>query len=289
MSEREDLLGSAPQQQLSGHDAVASGAIKKVNVLQDEFGMDIPVESVPLPSKGLIYPPDHPLCGQETVDIKPMTAKEEDILTSRALIKKGTVITELIRSCLVDKRIDPDDMISGDRNAIMIALRITGYGSDYNVEIECPHCGEKDKYDFDLASLEIKRLQVDPVDAGSNLFELQLPVCKKSIKVKFLTGKDEHDMLVTSERKKKKGLKKNDTLITDRLSRSIVEVGGITDKNKIAIFASNLPVRDSLALRKFLDTYEPGIDMSGWVTCTSCSESSEVKMPLGASFFWPDL
>ena len=288
MSDREDLLGNAPQQ-ISAHDAVNSGAIKKVDVLRDEFGLDIPVESVPLPSRGVIYPPDHPLYGQETVDITPMTAKEEDILTSRALIKKGTVISELIKSCLVDKRINPNDMISGDRNALMVALRITGYGADYNVEVECPSCGEKDTYDFNLSELEIKRLKVEPVEVGSNLFEIELPVCKKSVKVKFLTGKDELDMMVTAERKKKKGLSKNDTYITDRLTRSIIDVNGITDKNKIAIFVRNLPVRDSLALRKFLDTYEPGINMSSWITCTSCSETSEVKLPLGASFFWPNV
>ena len=83
----------------------------------------------------------------ETVDIKAMTAREEDILTSRAFIKKGTVITELIRSCLVDKRIDPNSLLSGDRNALMVAIRVTGYGVEYSTEVTCPVC---DTYSFNV-------------------------------------------------------------------------------------------------------------------------------------------
>ena len=104
------------------------------NVMKDDFGFEIPVENVPLPSRGVAYAPESPLYGQETIQIRAMTAREEDILTSRALIKKGTVISHLLRSCMIDKRIDPDEMLSGDRNAVMVALRVTGYGADYNVE-----------------------------------------------------------------------------------------------------------------------------------------------------------
>ena len=280
MSDRGELLGGVPV----GGDS----PIKKVNVLEEDFGLDIPIESVPLPSKGLIYPVDSPVYGKETLEIRPMTAKEEDILTSRALIKKGTVLTELMKSCLVDKNIDPDMLISGDRNALMIALRITGYGSDYTVDVDCPACGTNSKNEFDLSELAIKRLEVSPVAEGANLFEIELPLTKKTVQVKFLTGHDEQDITQTADRKRKQGLQKNDTMITDRLIRSIVSVDDIRDKNKIAIFVRNMPARDSLALRKFLDNYEPGIEMKSWMTCPNCHESSEVRLPLGASFFWPD-
>lgn len=280
MSDRGELLG--------GVHVGGNSPIQKVNVLEEDFGLDIPIESVPLPSRGLIYPVDSPLHGKETLEIRPMTAKEEDILTSRALIKKGTVLTELMKSCLVDKNIDPDMLISGDRNALMIALRITGYGADYKVDTDCPACGTTSNNEFDLSDLPIKRLDLDPVAEGANLFELQLPVTKKTLQVKFLTGHDEQDIVVMSERKKKQGLQKNDTVVTDRLTRSIISVEGIRDKNKIAIFVRNMPARDSLALRKFLDNYEPGIEMKAWMTCPNCHESSEVRLPLGASFFWPE-
>ena len=121
------------------------------NVMKDDFGFDIPTEVIPLPSNGVIYPQESPLHMKDSVEIRAMTARDEDILTSRALIKKGTVITELIKSCLIDKTIDVDEMVSGDRNAIMTALRITGYGSEYKVEVDCPACGERSKQDFNLS------------------------------------------------------------------------------------------------------------------------------------------
>ena len=263
------------------------GPIQVSNVMKDDFGFEIPQESVPLPSRGIIYPQDGPLHGQETIDIKPMTAREEDILTSRAYIKSGTVLTKLLQSCIVNKQIKPDTLISGDRNALLVSLRITGYGADYDVEVECPECGTKSKQTFDLSELAIKRLEVDPVVQGDNLFEVQLPVTKKSVRVKFLTGNDERDMMITNERKKKSGMKV-ETAITDRLTRSIVSVEGVTDRNKLSFFVKNLPARDSLALRRFLDKHEPGIDMKSWMSCPHCHEQSEVALPMGASFFWPD-
>lgn len=263
------------------------GPIQKSNVAKDDFGLEIPAESVPLPSLGLIYPPDSPLHGQETLQIRPMTAREEDILTSRAYIKDGSVITKLIDSCLVDKRIKSQDLISGDRTALMVALRITGYGAEYNVDVTCPNCDATNTAEFDLSQLPIKRLEVEPVEIGQNLFEVVLPVTKKSVKVKFLTGHDEKEMLIISERKKKKGMN-TDTLITDRLHRVIQSVDDITDKNKISFFVKNMPVRDSLALRKFLDNAEPSVVMKSHLRCNSCFEESEVDLPIGASFFWPD-
>ena len=265
----------------------SDGPIQVSNIMKDDFGFEIPQESVPLPSRGIIYPVDGPLHGKETIDIRPMTAREEDILTSRAYIKNGTVLTKLLSSCIVNKSINPDSLISGDRNALLVSLRITGYGADYDVEVDCPECGTKSKQTFDLSQLEIKRLEVDPVIPGDNLFEIQLPVTKRNVRVKFLTGHDEREMMVINERKKKSGMKV-ETAITDRLTRSIVSVDGITDRNKLSFFVKNLPARDSLALRRFLDKHEPGIIMKSWMNCPSCHEQSEVGLPMGASFFWPD-
>ena len=265
----------------------SDGPIKVSNVMKDDFGFEIPQESVPLPSRGVIYPQDGALHGQETIDIRPMTAREEDILTSRAYIKSGTVLTKLLKSCIVNKNIKPDDLISGDRNALLVSLRITGYGADYDVEVDCPECGTKSKQSFDLSQLAIKRLEVDPVVMGDNLFEVQLPVTKKTVRVKFLTGHDEREMMITNERKKKSGMKV-ETAITDRLSRSIVSVDGVTDRNKLNFFVKNIPARDSLSLRRFLDKHEPGIIMKSWMNCPHCHEQSEVGLPMGASFFWPD-
>ena len=267
--------------------AAAAGIMTR-NVMKDDFGYEVPVESVPVPSGGLIYPEGSPLHNSETIDIRAMTAKEEDILTSKALIKKGTVISELLRSCIVDKQIDVDQMITGDRNAVMTAIRITGYGSSYSCEVDCPLCSEKNKQDFNLAELPIKRLEITPDVPGANIFTYTLPMSKKRVQFRFLTGVDETDITQEIDRRKKKLGGETDNLITIRLQHAVVSVDDVKDRVKITQFVRNMPAGDSRALRKFMDDNEPGIEMKSWMTCSSCSEQSEVRLPIGASFFWPD-
>ena len=257
------------------------------NVMKDDFGFEIPVENVPLPSLGKVYPEDSACHNKETLEIRAMTAREEDILTSKALIKKGTVISHLLKSCMIDKSVDTEAMLAGDRNAIMVALRVTGYGAEYKVEVDCPACNQRSKQSFNLGELEIKRLNIDPVSQGVNLFEYELPVTSAKVRFKFLTGHDEQEIMTETERRKKQGAQ-SENLITSRLRYSIVSVNGVTDKSKLEMFIRNLPARDSLAFRTHLDKSEPGIQMKSWMDCNSCLEHSEVRLPLGAAFFWPD-
>ena len=268
-------------------DAARRAGFQTRNVMADDFGYEVPVESVPLPSGGTVYPVDSGLHGKDTVDIRAMTAREEDILTSRALIKKGTVITHLIQSCLVDKSVDVNQMIIGDRNAIMTALRVTGYGSEYTVEVTCPACSEGSKQEFQLTELPIKRLEIEPMAEGANVFQTKLPLTKKSVHFKFLTGEDEAQLTVLMERNKKQGAH-GENLVTTRLQHQILAIEGIKDRSKINTFIRNMPARDSLSLRKFIDKNEPGLGMKTWMDCPHCMESSEVRLPMGASFFWPD-
>lgn len=261
--------------------------IQTKDVMRDDFGFEVPVEAVPLPSNGTVYPPESPLHGRETVEIRSMTAREEDILTSRALIKKGTVITELIKSCLIDKRVHVQDMLSGDRNAVMVALRITGYGAEYSVEADCPKCSVRSKQEFNLGEMPIKRLAIEPVTVGQNAFEFKLPTTKKTVHFKFLTGRDEEEINTIQERAKKQGALA-DNLITTRLQYCILSIDGKVDRGSINGFIRNMPARDSMSLRKFIDANEPGIEMKGEFDCSSCNEISEVRVPLGASFFWPE-
>ena len=266
--------------------AIPAG-IQTRDVMRDDFGFEVPLESVPLPSSGVVYPPESSLHMRETVEIRSMTAREEDILTSRALIKKGTVITELIKSCLIDKKIYVPDMLAGDRNAIMVALRITGYGAEYAVEADCPKCNVRSKQEFNLGDMPIRRLQIEPVAKGQNVFEFKLPVTKKTVNFKFLTGRDEEEISTIQERTKKQGAQA-DNIVTNRLQFAIVSIDGKTDRSSINGFIRNMPARDSMSLRKFIDANEPGIDMKGNFDCPSCSDVNEVRVPLGASFFWPD-
>jgi len=264
-----------------------SQTMSKMEYARKELGIEIPTALVPLPSRGLVYPVNSPLYGKDEVEIKGMTTQEEDILMSRALIKKGTVITELIRSCLLDPNIQVNDLLSGDRNALMVAVRITGYGPEYTPQVVCPNCDTRQDYSVDLSALEIKPLEIEPSEPGANKFEFTTPFSGHKIVFRFLTGKEEEEILAIMENKKKKGLV-NDNVVTTRLIFSIVSVNGDENRGNIAQVVQYMSARDSLALRKYIDKHEPGIDMKHPFECKSCGHSEEVAVPMGASFFWPN-
>lgn len=247
----------------------------------------VPADLVPLPSKGKIYPPESPLHMVETVEIRSMTARDEDILTSRALLKSGKAISTLIRSCLTNKAVDPDGMIVGDRNAVLIAVRITGYGAEYEVTVECPLCEEKSPHTFDLARLPIKPLGVEPIEIGQNLFSFVMP-SKKEVKFCLMTGGAEREMSVALERMRKAvGPGADESLVTSRLIQQVVSLGGEDDRQKLAGMIRNMSARDSRALRMYIDKISPGVDMTQEFSCARCGGDSEVDVPMGTEFFWP--
>lgn len=263
--------------------------IQKQDIVKDTFGWEVPVETVPLPSQGKVYSADSSLHNKEMLEIKAMTAHEEDILMSTALIKQGKVLDALMSSCLIDKSIRPDELLNGDRNAIMIAIRITGYGSDYTVKTTCPNCGSRRPHTFDLGDLGIKRLVLNPVGGQGNIFEFELPVTKKTVHFKFLSGREEAERALIAERMKKVtgggGLNRD---VTSKLEHQVVSIDGTTDANAIRQFISKMPARDSRALRRFISEHEPGIDMNVEMNCTECMHQGEVALPIGANFFWPE-
>ncbi len=257
---------------------------------RESLGIDLPVADVPLPSRGLVYTAG-PLHNAENVAIKAMTAKEEDLLMNRTLVRRGTVITELIKACVLDPDIDVNDMISGDRNALMVAIRITGYGADYSVKIDCPKCETNQDFEINLTSLPIKELNLSAmvqVEQFTNEFRFMLPMTKRSVTYKFLTGKEEEKILQDMEAKKKKGIVQ-ENLITTRLINSVMSIDGNTDRDFIVRFCTNMPARDSLALRKHIDENEPGVTMTHEFMCknSQCGHQEVVSVPMGPSFFWP--
>jgi hypothetical protein len=265
------------------------GHIPRALPAQDIFGWSIPVEQVPLPSQGLIYPKDSVLHGKETLQIKAMTAQEEDILMSRALWKEGSVTTHLIKSCLIDKGVDTADLLSGDRNALLVSIRITGYGSDYRAQVTCPACGKNDNYVFDLTRIGIKRMGIAPVTPGINEFEFLLPVSKKRVIFKLLTVRDEDNDRIARERMQKLFPDSNqESTVTKQLENQIVSIDGKTDRTAISAFVKMMPAADSRALRTRMRETEPGLDMKLDMECRSCGAESKVALPLGAEFFWPE-
>jgi len=262
--------------------------LPQASLNQDFFGWTVPVEQIPLPSAGILYPKGNPLHNKESLQIKAMTAQEEDIIMSRALLKEGTVITHLIKSCLIDKSVDPDDLLLGDRNSLLVAIRITGYGSSYCADVTCSTCSVVNEQTFDLSDLEIQRLKISPIAQGKNEFEFKLPITKKNITFKFSSVRSEHENSITANRKKKLMPDiKVEGLITSMLENQILSIDGIYDRNKIIGFIRSMPAGDSRAIRSYISNHEPGIDMSVESTCQSCSTISKIGLPLGATFFWP--
>lgn len=259
---------------------------------------DIPYDVVKLPSKGLLYEESHPLCDETEVPFKAMTAVHENILASRALIKKGTVLPTLIRSCMVNPSIDPGTLLLGDKAAILLAIRISGFGSEYRVGTVCPSCGHQWAHTFDLSNVELKMLDVEPVKPNTNLFEFILPSDKKTtIQFSLLTDADDLDIMETAQRKKKAMSKSGvsnaaldvDTRITDELRKMIKSVNGKTDGEYISNFVRTMKVVDSRALRRYVSDISPGIEMEQSVACVSCGEVDDHKIMLSTEFFWPSM
>lgn len=249
--------------------------------------LTVPTDIVPLPSAGKVYPPGNPLAGKDSIEIRSMTAKDEDILTSRALIRSGKVISTLLRSCFVDRSIDPDKMLVGDRNAALIGIRITGYGPEYPITVTCPECSSEIKKEVNLTDLPIRGFPANTqIESGKNEFSFLMPVSKKTAIFKLLTGEEERELLQIIERGRKSGIAEE--LVTTRLKMQIVEISGERDPQKLAGIIRNLPARDSRELRKHIEKLTPGVEMKTQFTCEACSYKGEVEVPLGTDFFWPE-
>lgn len=260
----------------------------RVEGMSKQLGFDIPVELVRIPSQGKLYPPEHPLANEEGVEVRSMTAREEDILTSPALHKNGTMISKLIESCLINKSIKVGTLLRGDRDALMIAVRIIGYGSDYKVKMPCPLCEEMFDNVFELNRLPVKECPVKSVQDGTNRFAYTLPLSKMPVEFKLLTCEDERDISQQAERKKKLGVAQSDSRITTRLFHQVLSINGVEDRGKLATMVSSLRAGDSMALRSCMVKAEPGVDMRQEASCPHCGGVSEVDVPLVASFFWPE-
>ena len=248
---------------------------------QTQETQKFPTEVIDLPSGGKVYPEGSPLRSGQ-IELKYMTAKEEDILTSQNLIKKGIVLDKLLTSLIVDKSINIDDLILGDKNAVLVAARILAYGPEYVTEVTNPNTNEKHSVEFNLADCPFKNVPDDKIN--SNEFSLELPVCKANITFKLLTGVEEKQII--NELKSKKKLGGNiSTEMTTRLRYCLTSVNGDSDIQTINSFVENLLSRDSLFLRKQMTAVAPDIDMIQEVEMEG--EMVEVDIPLTIEFFWP--
>ena len=238
-----------------------------------------PTEVVDLPSKGLLYPKESALSSGK-IEIKYMTAKEEDILTSVNLIQKGVVIEKLLESLIVDKSIKVSDLLIGDKNAVLIASRILAYGKEYEVEVE----GRK--VEVDLTTLKDKFIDESIVTNGANEFEFELPATKRKLTFKFLTSGDEKEIDKEVEGYKKIG----DGIgyeLTTRLKHQIISIDGDAKKTSVQNFVDNeFLSRDSMAFRNYVNEIMPDVDMTSTYTDADGNEK-EFTVPMTVSFLWP--
>ena len=245
-----------------------------------ENKQQFPTEEVTLPSKGLLYPKDS-LLRPGKIEMKYMTAKEEDILTNQNYINNGTVIDKLIKSLIVTP-INYNELLIGDKNAILVAARILGYGSDY----EFSYSGED--YTIDLTKIEDKELSKNVTNVGKNEFDFTLPASKIKITFKLLTHGDEKS--IAAELKGLKKINKNASHeLTTRLKHIILSFNGEYDKSKIREFVDNqLLARDARSLRKKIVEIQPDVDLKHTVEDNN-GDLVEVPIPIGINFFWPDV
>ena len=239
---------------------------------------EFPKEAVELPSKGLVYPKTSPL-SKGVVEVRYMTAQHEDILTNQNYLQKGTVIDKLIQALLVDESITYSDLLIGDKDALMVAARILGYGKEYEITYE----GQP--YVVDLTTIEHKKVDFDLLEKSNNEFYFTLPSTGTEVTFKLLTHADEQkiDQEVQGMKKINKDFSGE---LSTRLKHMITSVGGSRETKDIRQFVDKqLLAVDSRALRKHLETVQPGINFKFY---PENGPEGGVALPIGLNFFWPD-
>ena len=248
---------------------------------------DFPTEVLDLPSKGLLYPKENPLSSGQ-IEIKYMTAKEEDILTSTNLLEKGLAIDKLLSSIIADPKINLDDILLGDKNAIMIGARVLGCGKDYEINMIDPDTVEEVSTVVDLTTIQNKKIDYSLLEGNENKFSFTLPNSKRVLEFKLLTHKDEKQVEETEralEKVSKDGVR---SALTTRYKQQIISIDGDTNSTTINRFVDKEFLSlDSREFRNHVKSITPDVDLTFQYTSQE-GASHTVDIPIGIRFFWPD-
>ena len=243
-----------------------------------------PTEIISLPSKGLVYAESNPLSKGE-VTVKLMTAKEEDILTSTALIKKGIQLDKLLESIVIEPGVNINDLVIGDKNAILVTSRILAFGPEYQAKINDPFDKEEVEVTIDLSQIKIKEIDESKLNRN-NEFDFFLPISKTNIKFKLLTHGDE--LIINKDIEASQKTLKQSNEITTRYRRIITEIEGVRDAGTISNFVTNrLLAGDSKSLRKAIAAVSPDLDLKFDYTSPVTGETEALRIPFGIGFFYP--
>ena len=247
-----------------------------------------PSEMITLPSHGHFYPEGSLLASGE-VELYYLTAYHEDLLTTKSYITKGIVIDKLLEALIVNPDVNLNDLLLGDKGAIVIASRILGYGKDYPISFECPSCSKKMETVVDLQLLEDKECPyLTDEHKGNNAFVFTLPMTKKSLVFKFLTHGDERQVQAELDAMKKAVKMEVSHENTLRLRKSIVSVDGNEDPEFIKNFVESMPARDARSFREHIRKTSPDINLTTAFSCNNCEYEGRVDVPIDATFFWPE-
>ena len=290
MSRNDERLGlpveeRAPASMAGGHTPTMGGS----------FEWAVPTYIVPLPTAGKYYDEGHPCHGVDQIEIRYMTAKEEDMLTSEHLLREGVAHTRVVQNLILDPKISVRDMLVQDVTALMVAARITGYGSEYNVSVRCPACLSTVDHSFNVEevlhnSIETTRSCLaqlpTPYSSAENrwLVDVTLPLTKAQVAIRWLSGADE-------ERISKAAYKKSDmteSLITDLLRSMVVSINGEDNPIAVAHLIKTMPTQDGVFLRNSYVDMIPTFKLQQTYECQSCGHTADTEVPLNATFFWPN-
>ena len=290
MSRNDDRLGldHMPQEDSSSTPVVATS---QQQTSQDTaFNWSVPTEFVELPSGGRFYPPGHSLHNQNTIEIRYMTAKEEDILTSRSLLKEGVALDRMLQNLVIDGSINVNSLLVGDKNALLVAARRTGYGPEYETKVACPSCGTTVDHSFDISSPSTNNFEKSAEEFGvsfdaSGHATITLPMTGVKVECRLLTGADETRVTKEAIRKSKKKMESTST--TDAFRAFVVSVNGDNNPFTLENFIQNMPARDARHLRTIYNEVIPNINLEQNFECSNCGHEADMEVPLGIDFFWP--
>lgn len=247
-----------------------------------------PTEIVDLPSKGKHYAVGHPMHKRDSLEIRFMTAKDEDILTNRSLITKGVVLDRFLQSIIIDDSVDVEELLIGDKNALLIAARATAYGAGYDATVKCRKCSVTNEMVFDLTKPTfIASRLTDTLNIAENedgTFSTTLPMCKFNVKFRLLTNKDE-----TYLAKYILDNIENESLSAtlEQLKVVVFEIQDVNDQELIHKVLENITAADARHLKLCLEAATPNVEIKQEMKCKSCDHSEEVEVPFGIDFFWP--
>ena len=293
MSRNEDRLGLGNAPSHDDTPAAASAAVGIGAPTSGEahsFNWSVPTEFVELPSEGLFYPPGHLLHNQKAIEIRYMTAKEEDILTSLSLLKAGLALDRMLQNILIDKNLNINSLLIGDKNALLVAARRTGYGPEYETSVTCPKCTNSVEHSFDISSPPINDFKANADDLGvthsdHGTVSITLPMSGMQVECRLLTGEDEAKVMKEAERKAKRKIESSTT--TDAFRAFMVSVNGDSNPFTLESFIQSMPARDARHLRTIYNQILPNINLTQLFECSECGHEGDMEVPLGVDFFWP--